>query len=315
MTDRSGRNFNFGLAFVVRSVGERTESLCIDLLEQYRCEEDSLSIIRQQTHADAVEGTLRIAADQPQQWTVAVDADMLLYPTAVDTIRRELMSAHSASSVVHFAVSDKLYRMKRWGVTVFRRDAAAEAVPILRSLREQRNLKIERALIKKLESQGRKVEFSRTDVALHDFLQYYADLYRKAYLNAVRNPAITRRAHRPWKRISAVDRDYAAILKGSEDALIETRQLSNSVGDFEPSILQARIRSLGLDEKNDLTVDAYVDWDIEKMVEEQRLSLRKHKVARDYFEVSLLEKLVRRARRKLEPVKVSVARRNYSQRQ
>lgn len=300
MTERSGLCLSRALAFVVRAVGERTESLCIDLLEQYRRKSDSLLVIRQQTHADAVEKTLRVAADQSQDWTVAIDADMLLYPGVVDRMRSELYSTHNSASVVHFAVSDKLYRMKRWGVTVFSRDAACEGGPILQALRDGSNLKIERALIKELQNRGREVSFSRTDVALHDFLQYYADLYRKAYLNAIRNPDITRRAHRPWRKMAAVDRDYAAILKGSEDALTETRQLSNSVADFEPAMLQARIQSLGLEEKENLTEDSYNNWDIEKMVSEQRLSLRKHKVARDYFDTGLLEKVVRRTRQTLK---------------
>lgn len=299
MKEEPSTNSFCTVGYIVRAVGERTEDLCIDLVRRYREKGGSLSVVREQTHADAVEKTLLTAADQGNRWVVVVDADMLLYPNALKNMKDELEAMHSGASVVHFAVSDKLYRMKRWGVTVFRRDAATEGLQLLQGLRSGRNLKIERALIKKLQEAGRVVTFSRTDVALHDFYQYYTDLYRKAYLNAIRNPAITSRARRCWKRMARVDPDYAVILKGSDDAANDPRQLSNSRADFDPSMLAAKIRSMGLEEKKPLTSQLYSEWNMEKLFGEQSSSLRKNKVARDFFDSSPLERVRRHAGRRL----------------
>lgn len=279
------------MAFVVRTVGERTENLCNELIVRYKNQNEPMFTVRRPTHVDAIQETLELAADQPGGWIVAVDADMLLYPGALNQMRTELNSVHENASVVHFAVSDKFYRMRRWGVTAYRQCAAAEGAIVLSDIRKNPSLKIERALIRKLQEAGRIIDFSKTDVALHDFYQYYSDLYRKAYLNAVRNPAITKRAEKVWKRVATSDPDYIVILKGTHDAVDGSVRLSNSVRDFEPTRLKEIVESLGLEEKSPLTSAVFGKWDLEALVRDEAASLRRNKVDRDFFEKGTLDRV------------------------
>ena len=65
--------------------------------------------------------------------------------------------------------------------------------------------------------------FSKTVVALHDFFQYYRDLYRKVYLNTIRNPGYTQRARQYWRKMAAVDPDYRVMAMAMQDALAGER--------------------------------------------------------------------------------------------
>ncbi|MDZ7841066.1 MAG: hypothetical protein U5R46_09665 [Gammaproteobacteria bacterium] len=271
------------LGLVVRAAGERTEEACIRIA-QAQHDSDEFFVVREDSHAGAVEETLVAAARQDVDWVVALDADMLLYDRALLTMQGTLSTFDLSVGVVHFGVADKLYRMRRWGVTVYRKRVVEQGLPVLRKLRKDRNLKIERAMIKCLEKDGTGVEFLKIDVALHDFYQYYRDLYRKAYLNAVRNPGLNERALRCWKKAAPGDPDYKVILQGAIDGLQEWRQLTNSIRDFGRLQSAAVLETLHLKEKAPLT-----ETDIEKVVPcgigaDIRRSIGRNKVAPDYFE-------------------------------
>ncbi len=179
---------------------------------------------------------------------------------------------------------------------------------LLSDIRRKPSLKIERALIRRLQEKGGVIHFSKTDVALHDFYQYYSDLYRKAYLNAVRNPAITDRARRIWRRLASRDSDYVVILKGTDDAVDGNAKLSNSVYDFEPTMLRNIVESLGLEEKAPLTPAVFGKWDMDSLARDGAASIRRNKVARDFFEKGALDRMRLRAARCFEFVRSEIRR-------
>jgi len=236
-------------------------------------------------HAVAVEETMIIGMRTDADWVVALDADMLLFPNAVASMRHELSELAGARPVVLFGIYDKLYSMKRWGLTVYSASILPELHATFQSVKQRQNLKIENAAISEMRKKGQAVVFSKTVVALHDFFQYYGDLYRKVYLNTIRNPGYTQRARQYWRKMSAIDPDYRVMAMAMQDALAGGRSLTNSFRDFSAEELQSRVSACGLTEKSELSRLDFTGMSPDTYFNELIRSNRKQSPFRDYFEV------------------------------
>lgn len=246
--------------FIVRSIGERTESVCVHLLKLQMLDCDTISVIREPSHAKAIEKTYTLGIESMADWVIAVDADVLFLPDAVSQIRKELDSCADDVFVINSAVFDKIYSMKRWaGVHVYRRMMLEDLYSTFKTFVNLPNLKIEAAAIKEFQKNNKQSYFSKNIVGTHDFHQNYKDLYRKAYLNTVRNPGNIDRARCNWKKKSLEDSDYLVMLKAMQDALAENKQLANSLEDFSTEELVEKIEELGLTEKPRLIWDEYIN--------------------------------------------------------
>lgn len=270
--------------YVIRTIGERTEEVCIELVRREKSLNEKMSIVREQTHVDAVDKTFLLGLQSEADWLVLIDADMLLLPGCMQEIRDEIVSLNENTVVMFPAVFDKLYSMRRWGVTIYRVSMIEEVYTAFQQARSQHHLKIEGKAIKEVASGQMEIFHSRKVVAIHDFHQYYKDLYRKIYLNAIRNPGYNERAKSYWNKMSREDADYLVMLKAMEDALTEGRQLDNSVNDFSQSELTERIGKLGLSEKYPLLWEDFVDKSLAMFMDAEISSNEKYSVFNDYFD-------------------------------
>jgi len=275
--------------YVVRSVGERTEDICVELIKLQQQPDEKITIIREPTHAKAIERTFAIGLKGMSDWVVAVDADVLLLPGSATQIRKELVSCKENVFVVNSAVYDKIYSMKRWaGVHVYRRAMLEELYDVFREIKNKPNLKIETAAIKELQKKNKQPLFSKIIVGTHDFKQFYKDIYRKAYLNTIRNPGNIKRAKNNWSRKSSFDADYLVMLKAMEDALAEGRRISNSLSDFNSAELADRIDALCLTEKPPLLWEEYVNDCLTTTMDSEIRSNAKNSSFNDYYESQTL---------------------------
>jgi len=273
------------IEFVIRTVGERTEDVCIELVNRQKKEYEILHVLRENTHLKAVESTIRIGINSNAKWLIAIDADMLLTPESLQSIRKEISISSSDTAIIHPAVVDKMYRMRRWGLTVYRRSILNELDDKFQEIREKQHLKIEGAAIKALsEKKNRQVVFSRNVAAIHDFYQFYRDLYRKAYLNTLRNPGYNKQAAKHWKRLAGADSDYLIMLKAMNDALKEKKSLTNSVSDFDSAKLEEIVVNQGLTEKSNFSWDEYVDECYANYMNTEIGKIDHDRMFSDYFE-------------------------------
>ncbi|MFW2437771.1 MAG: hypothetical protein ACN4GR_00195 [Arenicellales bacterium] len=281
------------LEFVIRTVGERTEEVCIELVNRQKDEHETLHVVREKTHANAVESTIGLGLESKADWLVAIDADMLLIPGSMSTIRNEIQLCSNDTAILHPAVVDKLYRMRRWGLTVYRKSILEELNNEFQEIKKKQNIKIESAAIKQFtKNNQRQIYFSRKVAAIHDFYQYYRDLYRKAYLNASRNQGFNKNVRKYWTRLAKTDPDYLVMFKAMEDATAESRNLTNSIADFKSSELDRIVDGLGLKEKSPLGWDDYVDQCCSVSMGAEIQCIDEDRLFNDFFDSpSLPEKL------------------------
>lgn len=288
--------------FVVRSVGERTAELCASLIRCSGCEP---AVLQENTHFKAIEQTYRYGLESRADWVIAVDADVVLSPREVERFMVRLGGLQGGVDVVYPGVADKLYRMERWaGLQVYRQTAFARLLPMLLEKEGSVQLKVERACIEGLRRSGRGVFFEKCALGLHDFYQYRRDIYRKVYLNCVRNRDMNQSASRLWKRHSAGDPDYDVALLALRDAAREQRPLENSVLDFAPAEIRQRLHAIGVEEKGPLDPGEFLRGDIETRIATEAHALHGDAMFNHYFEV---HPLIKRARSLAARIKSGLA--------
>ena len=271
--------------YVIRTIGERTEDVCLELIGLQQKPNEKIIIVRESTHAKAIEKTFIASLNSMADWVIVVDADVLFQVDAVSRIRSKLDSCADNVFVVHFAIFDKLYSMKRWaGVHVYRVTMLEELYDKFKKIRKKPNLKIEAATIKEVEKSNKQSLFIKDVVGIHDFEQNYKDIYRKAYLNTIRNPGNIKHARKNWKRKSSDDADYLVMLKAVNDARAENRKLANSVNDFSLAELTEIINNLGLIEKSPLLWEEYVNKCLMISMKSEICFNEKNSAFNDYYE-------------------------------
>lgn len=281
--------------FIIRTIGERTEEVCFELAKMQCQPGENITVLREPTHAGAIGKTIETGMDSTADWVIVLDSDMLLLPGGMSLVRKDLASCDDSVFFLDAAVFDKLFRIKRVGVKAYRRAILENIYDVFNEIKDEPNLKIEKAMLKRFRERNTQLTmvFPTATVALHDFYQYYKDLYRKTYLYATRTPGWNEGARKLWRKWSSKDADYLVMLKGLEDAQNERRQLTNSVRDFEPDELAERIEKLGIKEKGPLHWEGFIE---KRLAISMNAEIRSHEgngVFKDFFpsaEPSLIDK-------------------------
>ena len=76
------RSIDNTVTVVIRSVGERTENLCREIIAA-QIAHQNIFLVREKPFACAVQRTFQIGIEQGRPWTLAVDADTLLLPGVI----------------------------------------------------------------------------------------------------------------------------------------------------------------------------------------------------------------------------------------
>jgi hypothetical protein len=246
---------------IVRSIGERTTAAC-ELACRRLVPDAPVAIVREQPFERALQEMCRVAPELGRDWTLVVDADLLLTRTAVEVLRH----GHATQpGLFQFqaAIVDKFgLRARVAGPRLF-------STPLLVEARKQVpqpgvSLRPETTMIEAMAQRGHPSATVAEIIAIHDFEQSYRDIYRKGILHG--------KKHRSWTKLvdewlvrGATDPDFAVLAAGFFDGLLsrfdrqsdETRE-SDACGDV--------LRRLGLSEKPELSAEAIRFEDVERIV-------------------------------------------------
>ncbi len=206
------RSLDEALTVVIRSIGERTESLCRELVAA-QIASRNIFVVREQPFARAVHKTFQIGIDENRMWTLAVDADTLLLPGVL----QRLYECAEAQGVDLFKVQgtviDKFLSSPRVAGHHFYRTACLPAA--LRFIPDSvKDLRPETFVLKNMESQGCTVARAGILAGFHDFEQYYCDIFRKSFLQSKKHARHVALITSQWKHLACSDLDFALALAG-----------------------------------------------------------------------------------------------------
>lgn len=241
------------LHVIVRSAAERTaDYCCTDLVRQ------TTSAQVERIESAPFWRTLREGLEHGlasgSEWVLSVDADVIPAPDAVQRIPACLEKADAEVGVITCLIQDKLMGGMRFGgVRIYR----ARAIPVLLEVMPPQGADVrpETATINRAATRGWRELQVPALLGIHDYEQYYRDLYRKAFLHMQKHGYMAARFLPAWKEKAALDADFRAVLAGAGDALFQESEVDCDVQHTAYKPEEALVR-IGLTEKGPFSYDS-----------------------------------------------------------
>lgn len=242
------------VTIIIRSAGERTLEYCKYLLSR-QTPQRNIVITEETPFSAAVNRSFQIGIERGLEWTLCIDADVLLAKDSVIKMVDYLKNIDNNVFEIQGLVRDKLFTVIRpAGNHLYRTkylEKAFECVPV-----EGASLRPETDTLKEMARRG--YPWMQTDivVGIHDYEQYYSDLFRKAFIQAKKFREYRYYLENIWRKNSEIDDDYVVAmqaLKLSDDYHGEVY-----INATKPSVDYKEIlKSLNLQEKEALNPDNF----------------------------------------------------------
>ncbi|MFA5703780.1 MAG: hypothetical protein WC982_09735 [Advenella sp.] len=192
---------------IVRTVGERTADECI---RRASLEGDVDVISGCTPFFRVLEETYKLGSTYDQEWVPVVDGDVLLTEGKI-TAAVKVLSEMNGVFCLDGKTDDKILNMKRRaGIHIYRRDLMEAALQyVTESIKPETRARQAMELNHAARTYVGDIVFG-----LHDYEQYYRDLYRKAYLQVKKLGGKIGRVKKKYPMWAQNDDDYKAILAG-----------------------------------------------------------------------------------------------------
>jgi len=205
---------NKNVAVIIRAAGERTEELSQKLIEQ-QVPGEMVSLIRERPFRKAVEQSFQIGLEKAMEWTLTIDADVL---TGDKVVHNMLQQAKQFGRKLFFYqgyVYDKLFgKPLQGGPHLFRTEHLEKAIKLITdkdtAWRPEANVNYDMA------KAGYRCFIDDQIFGLHDFEQYYRDLFRKGFFRAIKHnsPEVNASLLENWIERLREDKDYDFAMEG-----------------------------------------------------------------------------------------------------
>lgn len=259
------------IAVVIRGACERTEALCFHLVEQ-QISSKQVRVIHERPFAIAHEKSIRTAIEMRAKWSVFVDADILLRSNALHIIQRGIEQYESAPWFkMNFAVLDRGFMgLSYAGVHCYRTELFAKATGLIGKIYEDQ--RPETRLANEMGKRGYPTILSTTVIGLHDYEQYYRDLYRKMYVRGVKFNRLSDYMRKILESRYSQDGDARVMLWGLMDGLLDYASgIRYASLDHQDKLYSSRsseiLSILNLTEKEQLDIKA-ANIDVDRMIDE-----------------------------------------------
>lgn len=235
---------------VIRSVGERTEKACYSAISELVASKN-IFVVHQRPFSAAVKANFEIGMKQNKEWTLAVDADLILYNGAI----KEMIAAFSKLEQSYFIyqgwVYDKFFKdFRTGGPHLYRTELLHKAIDFIPD--EGTSLRPESSTYIEMDKLGHGYFVDNNYYGLHDFEQNKTDIYRKFFLHAQKHRKWIPKFLEAWKGDVLKDEDYVIAMRGLCDGLLFTDKIFVDAGFFEKKSKHL-FEELGVTEKSALT--------------------------------------------------------------
>ncbi|MBE2192953.1 MAG: hypothetical protein IAE83_02150 [Anaerolinea sp.] len=242
------------VAVIIRSVGERTEALCRHLVEQ-QVPPEHVVVIHERPFSKAVQRSFEIGLDFGLDWTLCVDADVLLRGNGIRMLIEAASTLPESTFTFSGSVLDKLLgHIRPGGGHLYRTQHVQKALEFIGDSDSQ--IRPEKYVKARMNDVGYAyVVNKQLTVGVHDFEQYYTDIYRKCFVHAHKHNYISKLPEM-WKFLSKFDDDYRIALKGWKAGIEFTGDVRIDIADF-PKHIDHILRGQRFVEKDQLQLDEF----------------------------------------------------------
>jgi hypothetical protein len=246
----STSNLEDDYIIVIRSSEERTFEVCRELLERYASPKQ-VTFVKLSPFKAALEECFRIGINSKKKWLITADADMLVLPGSVDLLVQQAQQMPENYLQLQGKIYDKITgSIRKAGPRIYRIKYLPKVLEY--SMNSEDNIRPEGSLVTVLGKQGMPSRYISAVTALHDFEQYYKDLYRKAYVHAIKHQNLAGKLIQRSIENKEQDKDFQVILRAVLDGIEEAGKVSIDVNLFRKKSEQA-LKLLGIEEKKPLS--------------------------------------------------------------
>ncbi|MEM7033807.1 MAG: hypothetical protein AAF629_29960 [Chloroflexota bacterium] len=246
----SRTNLNHDVKVVIRAAGERTEALCYDLISK-QVPEAHISIIHEIPFSAAVAKTFNLGISHNLPWTLAVDADIMVGPTAIKDLLDLGNNTEPHIFEIQGQILDKLFGGPRpGGGHLYRTQYLPQALEYVSAGGVTK--RPESFVIRQMADQGHPWFQGNMVFGLHDYEQYYRDIYRKAFVHAHKHKRFMTYLASLWKKMATDDADYSVALRGFEDGAHFEGTVKIDINMFSQDAISGHLSQLHLSEKTTL---------------------------------------------------------------
>jgi hypothetical protein len=268
------------VSVMIRSVGERTEFLCRELVLAQGLPEENVAVIKQIPFGRSLYASYEAGIASNRLWTLCLDADILLLPGSIREMVRFAEKQALSVFEVRGLVLDKFFGGPRQaGAHLYRTSLLPQALKFIPL--EQDQIRPEQHTLNAMKAQG--FPWKRMDylTGIHDFEQYYRDIFRKCFVQAHKHQEYAEIFISYWPEQGSRDFDYKIALKG----YIEGLEYQGDVRiDVQQDIYRERFENLHMVEKPDLQPGSFSLSDIDILVKNWKEPPSYHK----YFQYEMI---------------------------
>ncbi|MEX0780267.1 MAG: hypothetical protein WD491_14640 [Balneolales bacterium] len=240
---------------VIRAAGERTAERCRQMVLREVPEED-VHVVELVPFEEALRECYRIGMESGKKWMITIDADVL--PRRSFSKKLMKLSARVNPNILMYNgyVHDKLLmKRRRAGFRVYNTSHLAEAFSHIPE--NGATLRPESHIINCMLERGYEKQNFNYVMGIHDYHQYYRDIYRKSFLHASKHEKQITSLTNAWEKASTKDPDFKVAIRAAADGLSLPVQAKTDATMYDEYAAKA-LQDLGLREKDEMK--KFVHW-------------------------------------------------------
>lgn len=169
---------------VIRSISERTEDACFQIVRPQAKAENQIVIVKDRPFAEAHYECIQAAIQSKARWALFLDADILLKNDAIKVMIDEAKKITIPFYMLNFPILDYGFNGYTYGAHFYNTCHLAESLQFRQIASASQ--RPENETCQEMAKIGIPSLASHTVIGLHGYEQFYTDLYRTAFVRAVK---------------------------------------------------------------------------------------------------------------------------------
>ncbi len=199
---------------MIRNFGERTTELCHHLISK-QIPDKNIFIVTKFPSTEGTRAVYEIGMKEGRKWTLFVDADQLLFKNSIKFLYDLAEQQEHPIFGAKGCVVDKLfmeYRKMGCGPIMYNTTAFETAINFIPD--PYKVIRPDSYIIGNMKQLGYEWIRNSKKVAMHDYYQYYRDIYKKMFINARKSKLNCQHLIPRWRMMAQNDKDFEICVKG-----------------------------------------------------------------------------------------------------
>jgi len=243
---------------IVRSIGERTEGLCIQLIKEQGVSDEQIFLVNESPFSKAMRVSFERGITENREWTLCVDSDVLMRPGSIEHLIDIALAENENVFEIQGCLLDKFFGFARpCGVHLYRTkylDLVITKIP-----KEGTVIRPEEYSLRKMFQDGYEWKNIPYVIGLHDFEQYNKDIYRKCFVHGFKHLKFLKLLLDTWRIKCDYDEDYSVALAAVSKSIMHKEGVS--IDNRKKYFIESFVKD-GFTEKKAIDLS---DWSLEKV--------------------------------------------------